>query len=127
VAALGWNLLDFDQVREEVLVITDQKEKHMDLVLYSENKPYVGIEVKSLSYGSILNQAEDGIKESVAHLIEDLLTKSKRLNVKYGVLTRFAETIIVDPKTADIIAIFRSPREHLERFDTIRKLLSKPL
>jgi len=84
------------------------------------------MEVKSLSFGRILDESDRNIKESAMYLIEDLQRKSVSLNVKYAVLTRFAETIVFTPKSMDKLAIFTSPRAHLDRFHILWRLLSKP-
>jgi hypothetical protein len=124
--AFGWDILDFNEVREEVFVKTEGKENHIDIVLYSEAKPYIGMEIKKIPFGNILDRASDNVKESVAYLLEDLSRKSRKLNVKYAVLTRFKETLVVEPNTMATVATFRSQQEHLEKFQVLWKILSKP-
>ncbi|MEM3565932.1 MAG: hypothetical protein QXK18_03550 [Candidatus Bathyarchaeia archaeon] len=124
--ALGWNICDFDDMREEVLAKLEGRDRHIDIVLYFRRNPYIGIEVKGLSFGSILHEAENRVNERCEYLFGDLLQKSKFLKVKYAVLTRFAETIIFDPSTSEAIATFRSLNEHIEKFDILWNLLSKP-
>jgi len=103
-------------VQEEVLEKTEGKENHIDIVLYCNNYPHVEMEVKSLSFGKILDESDCNNKESVLYLVTDLQRKSTSLGSKYAVLTRFAETVIFDTKTMDKIAIFSSPRMRFERF-----------
>lgn len=120
--AFGWDILDFNDMREEVFVKPEGKERHIDLVLYINEKPYIGMEIKSLSYGSIV----DDSKEYVQILIKELREKSGHLDVQYAILARFCETIIFDPKTGKKIASFNSPSEHREKFEELWKYLSKP-
>ena len=120
--ALGWNILDFNDVREEVLAKPKGKDRHIDLVLYSKGKPYIGIEIKSLSRGPI----NDLDKDAVQYWTQELLEKSRYLDVKYAILTRFYETIIYDSKTGNKLASFNHPKEYLEKFDCLWKYLSKP-
>lgn len=119
---LGWNILDFNEMREEVFAKPKWRDLHIDLVLYSKGKPYIGIEIKSLSYGSI----KDETKDNVRHLLNELLQKSQYLDARYAILTRFAETLIFDPKTGNKLASFHSPDEHREKFDILWKYLSRP-
>ena len=120
--AMGWNILDFNDMREEVYAKPKGRDRHIDLVLYSKGKPYIGIEIKSLSYGSI----KDETKDNVRYILHELLQKSQYLGVKYAILTRFAETLIFDPKTGNKLASFHSPDKHREKFDVLWKYLSKP-
>ena len=116
--ALGWNILDFDDVQEEVFAKPSGKDRHIDLVLYSKGKPYIGMEIKSLSKGPVNKEAKD-------YLIQDLLEKSRYLGVRYAVLTRFVETLILDPKSGKRLASFNY-LDYLEKFDDLWKYLSKP-
>lgn len=118
--ALGWNILDFNEVREEVFAKPSGRERHIDVVLYSKGKPYVGIEIKSLSKGPINKEAK------VQYWVQRLLEKSRFLKVKHAVLTRFYETLIFDSQTGNILVAFNRPDEYLEKFDDLRKYLSKP-
>jgi len=120
--ALGWNILDLNEMREEVLAQPGGKDRHIDLVLYSKGKPYIGMEIKGLSKGPINEES----KEAVQYWIQKLLEKSRYLNVKYAVLTRFIETIILDPKSAKKLASFNYLNQHIEKFDDLWKYLSKP-
>ena len=120
--ALGWNVLDFSDMQEEVLAKPSGKDRHIDVVLYSKGNPYIGIEIKNLSYGPI----NDDIKDNVRDLVERLLEKSRYLGVRYAILTRFNETLIFDSKTGNKLASFDHPNEYLEKFDDLWKYLSKP-
>lgn len=120
--ALGWNILDFNDMREEVSAKPSGKDRHIDLVLYSKRKPYIGMEIKSLRAGPI----NDETKDNVRYWVRELLEKSRYLGVKYAILTRFAETLILDPKSGKKLASFNYPHEHLEKFDDLWKYLSKP-
>ena len=120
--ALGWNILDFNDMQEEVLAKPSGKDRHIDLVLRSKGKPYIGIEIKSLSKGPINDEAKDNVR----YWIQELLEKSRYLEVKYAILTRFAETLILDPKSGKKLATFNYPYEYLEKFDDLWKYLSKP-
>ena len=121
--ALGWNILDFNEVREEVLAKPSGKDRHMDLVLYFKGRPYIGIEIKSLSKGPV----DDKTKDAVRYWIQELLEKSRYLGVKYSVLTRFVETIILDPKSEEKIADFNYPWGYVEKFDDLWRYLSRPV
>lgn len=124
--ALDWNIYDFNDMREEVLAKPEGRDRHIDIVLYFMGKPYIGIEVKALSFGSILHETENRVNERCEYLLDDLLQKSNFLKVKYAVLTRSLETIIFNPSTSETIATFRSPNEYIEKFYILRNLLSKP-
>jgi hypothetical protein len=124
LTALGWDVLNFDEVREEVHVKTGAKDNHMDLVLYLNKSPCVGIEVKSIAYGNLLDDAGIHIGENVRHLLKDLEIKSKQLNVKYAVLTRFVDTLVFQGDSMTQVAAF-CRLEHILKFDVLWKLLSK--
>lgn len=123
---LGWNILDFGEVREEVFVKTGTKDNFIDLVTYWKERPYVGIEVKPISFGHLLDDAGEHIGENVAYLLEGLESKSRKLNVKYTVLTRFAETLVFEADSMSQVAVFSTPIEHCEKFSILWTLLSKP-
>jgi len=120
---LGWNILDFNDMREEVLSKPSGKDRHIDLVLFSNAKPYIGMEIKSLSYGPV----NDETKDAVRYYIQELLEKSRYLGAEYAILTRFNETIVFDSETGDKLATFNYAYEHLEKFDELWKHLAKPM
>lgn len=120
--ALGWNIVNPNDMREEVPAKPSGKDRHIDLVLYSKGKPHIGIEIKSLSYGHINDESKDAIR----YWTRELLEKSRFLGVKYAVLTRFAETVIRDSKTGNTLASFNYPYEYVDKFDDLWKYLSKP-
>jgi len=120
--ALGWNILDLNEMQEEVFAQPGGKDRHIDLVLYLQGKPYIGMEIKGLSKGPINQES----KEAVQYWIQNLLEKSRYLNVKYAVLTRFIETLIFDPKSSKKLASFNYLYEYDEKFDDLWEYLSKP-
>ena len=120
--ALGWNIQDFNDMQEEVFAKPIGKDRHIDLVLFSKGKPYMGMEIKSLSAGPV----NDETKDDVRYWIQELLEKSRYLGVKYAILTRFAETLILDPKSGKKLASFSYPYEYINKFDDLWKYLSKP-
>jgi hypothetical protein len=122
LVAFGWDVRDFNDMREEILAKPEGKGRLLDIVLYTKGKPYIGIEVKSLSYGPIIDET----KENVRYLLRELLQKSRYLCVKYAVLTRFAETLIFDPETGNKLASFGFPQDHLGKFNVLWDYLSKP-
>ena len=109
-------------MREEVSAKPSGKDRHIDLVLYSRGKPYIGMEIKSLSYGPVNDETKDAVK----YWIQELLRKSRYLGARYAVLTRFNETIILDSKTGSKMASFNYAFEHLEKIDELWKYLAKP-
>ena len=122
LTALGWNILEVNEMREEVLAKPRGKDRHIDLVLYLKGKPHIGIEIKSLGWGSITDEAKDAVR----YWTQELLEKSRYLGVKYAVLTRFIETTIHDVGTGKRVASFGYPNEYLEKFDYLWNYLSKP-
>ena len=72
--ALGWNL------------VTDLKTEvnRIDLVLYSENRPYIGIEAKSLSYGPL-----EETKRGVGFNRERLLKNCREIQRALGFFCLF--------------------------------------
>jgi hypothetical protein len=108
IEALGWNLLNMNEVREEV--------EHCDCVLYFEEKPYIIFEFKPLDFASLRRVDFSG-----------LLDKSKALGAKYAVVTRFKETIIYESETRIEAEYFPLPDDYLNKFDALWKYLSKPL
>jgi hypothetical protein len=126
LSALGWDIYEFNDMREEVFAKPEGRDRHIDIVLYLRGKPHIGMEVKSISFGKILHETENRVNERCKYLLDDLLQKSNFLKVKYAVLTRFFEAIILDPNAPEILAAFRSPFEYVEKFDALWALLSKP-
>jgi len=120
--ALGWNIRDLNEMREEVSAKPSGKDRRIDLVLYLKREPYIGMEIKGLSWGPV----NDDSKETVQYWIQKLLEKSRYLNVEYAVLTRFLETLVFDPKSGKKLASFNYLNQHIEKFDDLWKYLSKP-
>ena len=112
VEALGWDVLSIEEMREEVYV--GSKEKFMDCVLYSQGKPYIVFEFKSMGVGTLRNKVD----------LNELINNSKVLGAKYAVLTRFYETVIYDVETSEELEDF-APYNYLDKFDTLWKYLSK--
>lgn len=79
--ALSWNLA------------TDLKTQvnRIDLVLYFENKPYIGIEAKSLSYGPLEEN-----KRGVSFNKDRLLKNCREICIKYAVVSRYIETLVFE-------------------------------
>ena len=110
--ALGWNLAT--DLKREV--------NNIDCVLYLKNKPYIGIEVKSLSYGVL-----DEKKDSVIFNRNRLLENCHNIGAKWAVLSRYVETIVYDVKNGEEIAFFGHPNEYidkLKKLEILQKLSS---
>lgn len=108
--ALGWNLTT--DLKREV--------NNIDCVLYLDDKPYIGIEVKALSCGVL-----DEKKDSVIFNRNRLLENCRNIGVKWAVLSRFVETIIYDVKNGEKIAFFTYPNEYIDKLKNL-KILQKP-
>jgi hypothetical protein len=98
--ALGWNLAT--DLKREV--------NNIDCVLYLENKPHIGIEAKSLSYG-VLDEKKDGVIFNRNRLLENC----HNIGVKWAILSRYAETIIYNVKNGEKIAFFTHPNEYIDK------------
>ena len=110
--ALGWNLAT--DLKREV--------NNIDCVPYLKNKPYIGIEVKSLSYGVL-----DEKKDSVIFNRNRLLENCHNIGAKWAVLSRYVETIVYDVKNGEEIAFFGHPNEYidkLKKLEILQKLSS---
>jgi len=127
LSALGWDILNFNEMREEV-ACGESSMNHVDIVLYLKEPnayalapTHTVIEVKSLSYGSIGDEA----KASFNYLKDELLKKASYFDSKYAVLTRFAETLVFDTETGGKEAYLKH-NEYLDKIDVLWKFLSKP-
>jgi hypothetical protein len=108
--ALGWNLA-LDLKRE----VND-----IDCVLYFENRPYIGIEAKSLSYG-VLEESKSGVNFNK----ERLLKKCREIGARYAVISRYIETIVFKVEDGSKIASFKHPNEYIDKLEDL-KILQKP-
>ena len=117
--ALGWDIYDFNEVREKgYLDSSDQKKGLPDCVLFINDKPYVVIESKPMRFGNI---DKEGITRKI-------LQEAKDLDAKYAVITSFAKTKIYDSKTGSEQASFDligSVCEYETKFGELWKFLSK--
>lgn len=127
LSALGWDTLNFNEVREEV-ACRESSLKRADIVLYlgvpnalALAPTHAVIEVKSLSYGSIGDEA----KTSFNNIKKKLLVQARYFESKYAVLTRFAETLIFDTDTGERQAHLKH-NEYLDKIDVLWRYLSKP-
>lgn len=102
--ALGWNLTT--DLKREV--------NNIDCVLYLEDKPHIGIEAKSLSYGVL-----DEKKDSVIFNRNRLLENCRNIGAKWAVLSRYVETIIYDVKNGEKIAFFTHPNEYIDKLKNL--------
>lgn len=105
--ALGWNLAT--DLKREV--------NNIDCVLYSENKPHIGIEAKSLSYG-VLDEKKDNVVFNRNRLLENC----RNIGAKWAVLSRYKETIIYEVKTGEKIAFFNHPNEYIDNLSDLKSL-----
>ena len=108
--ALGWD--SRTDLRREV--------NDIDCVFYFENRPHIGIETKSLSWGTL-----DESKENVKFNRDRLLKNCRNIGAKWAVLTRYIETIIYKVETGERIACFSHPNEYLDNLKNL-KVLMKP-
>lgn len=99
IEALGWNVRSMQKMREEVYF----NEKFIDCVLYSQGKPHIVFEFKSLGFGVLRNKVD----------VSELINSAKALGAKYAVLTRFRETIIYSPEIGEEIEYF-VPQDYIE-------------
>ena len=105
--ALGWNLAT--DLKREV--------NNIDCVLYLDNRPYIGIEVKSLSYG-VLDEKKDNVIFNRNRLLENC----RNIGIKWAVLSRYMETIIYDVKNGEKIAFFGHPNEYIDKLKNLEIL-----
>jgi len=127
LSAFGWDILNFNEVREEV-ACRESSLNHADIVLYlGEPNAYAlapthaVVEVKRLSYGSIGDEAKASFNSNK----KKLLKQAKYFESKYAVLTRFVETLIFDTETGEKLA-YLEHNEYLDKIDVLWKFLSKP-
>lgn len=108
--ALGWN------------AATDLKREvnDIDCVLYLKNRPYIGIEAKSFSYG-VLDEGKSG----VIFNRDRLLKNCREICAKWAVLSRYKETIIYEVENGGKVALFIRPSEYIDNLKDL-KLLQKP-
>ncbi len=90
---------------------------NIDCVLYLENKPYIGIEAKSLSFG-VLGEEKDIVIFNRNRLLENC----RNIGVKWAVLSRYVETIIYDVKNGKKIAFFSHPNEYIDKLQNLAVL-----
>jgi hypothetical protein len=129
ISALGWNISDFNELREEVACGDTNKERFADIVLYltepnaysKAQRTHAVIEVKSLSYGPI----GDVAKSNYNYLKDDLLQKARYFDSTYAILTRFIETVVFNVKTGEEETLLKHI-EYLDKIDILWKFLSKP-
>jgi len=126
LSALGWDTLDFNEVREEV-ACGESSMTYADVVLYlgvpnakALAPTHAVIEVKSLSYGSI-----GEAKASFNSIKEKLLEQARYFESRYAVLTRFVETIVFNTNTGEKLA-YLDRNEYLDKIDVLWRYLSKP-
>jgi len=112
--AVGWNMLDMKEMREQVPF--EEGKNYVDCILYFEKKSHIVLEFKPMDSGPLHDKFDD---------ISKLLSIAQKFEAKYAVITRFCETIIFDPKTGDEIEYF-NPIGYKDKFDILWKLLSKP-
>ena len=60
--ALGWNIRDLNEMREEVFAKPSGKDRHIDLVLYLKGEPYIGMEIKGLSGGPVNEDSKETVQ-----------------------------------------------------------------
>lgn len=122
--ALGWNIYDVNEVKQNGYPVSFRKAIPMesraidkpDCVVSSKGKPYMVLEFKRLNYGTI---------DRYETIVEDILTKAEYLKARYAVLTRFSETVVYDGSNGRRLAKFNSPSENIERFEELWQYLSK--
>lgn len=127
LSALGWDILNFNETREEV-ACGESSLNRADIVLYLQEPnafalapTHAVIEVKSLSYGSIGDEAKASFNSNK----EKLLKQARYFESKYAVLTRFAETLVFNTETGGKQA-YLEHNEYLDKIDVLWKFLSKP-
>ena len=122
--SLGWNINDVHEVKQEgyprnllkSIPIESRPMDFPDCVLSLKRNPYIVLEFKRLTYGTIDRDQRQ---------INKLLAKAEILNAKYAVLTRFTETIVYDAADGTELIRFSNPTEYLSRFEELWKYLSK--
>jgi predicted type IV restriction endonuclease len=111
LGALGWD------VKTEL----QRGVNRIDCVLYLENRPYIGMEAKSLGYG-VLSEDKGGVKFN-----KDRLLKNCRQigGVRWAVISRYKETIIYNAENGEKIASFNDPTEYGNNLKDL-KILQRP-
>jgi len=112
--ALGWNLT------------TDMKKEinRIDCVLYWNNKPYIGVEAKSLRTRLIEEDTEKE-KYNTTFNKNRLLNNCRNIGIKWAVVTSYVETLVFDVENEKKVTFYKHPNEYEKRFYDL-KILKKP-
>jgi len=121
IRALGWNIYDIREVREEISAAGVAGS--VDCVLYLEDAPVIVWEFKSLS-----TRIYDTGRKAVFHQVMKSkirgLQVAKALSAKYFVMSNFIETVIWDVKNDKIVAVGYFSSEDLDtRYKKYRRMM----
>lgn len=122
IEALGWNIYDFNEVREEV----SGKRATADCVLYFNNSPIIVWEFKRLN--TTIEFPDKTTPETIVESKLKGLDVSKELGAKYFVMSSFSQTVIWDVESGERImgGLFSAINlNYKQDYKTLWNILSK--